>query len=103
MDQLDKKNLDHDIDPPASVHCADMKTLINSYIQQLVQIKWDVAVHVRDLFVMKPTPRPPKKFQHLTIAEEFPITQFRIDIPRPPRPIYCLEDPRLHVTIVTKC
>ena len=26
----------------ANVHYADLKPLVNSYIQQLVQIKWDV-------------------------------------------------------------
>ena len=78
MDQLDKKTLDHDKDPLKGVHCADLRPLINYYIQQLVQIKWDVAVHVRYLFFVKPTPRPPKKFQHLTVAEEFAITQLRI-------------------------
>ena len=52
---------------------------VNSYIQQLVQIKWDVAVHGRDLYFVKPTLGPPKKFQHLTRAEEVVITRLRID------------------------
>ena len=38
LDQLPKKTLAHDIDPPGSVHHADMRPLVNSYIQQLVQI-----------------------------------------------------------------
>ena len=56
----------------------DMKPLVNSYIQKLVQTKWDVAVHGRDLCLVKPTLGPPKKFQHLTRAEEVVITRLRI-------------------------
>ena len=52
--------------------------LVNSYIQQLVQIKWDVAVQGRVLYLLKPTLGPPKKFQHLTTAEALVITRFRI-------------------------
>ena len=64
--------------PLASVHYTDMKPLVNSYIQNLVQTKWDVAVHGRDLYLVKPTLGPPKKFQHLTRAEEVVITRLRI-------------------------
>ena len=67
-----------DIDPLASVHYTDMKQVVNSYIQKLVQTKWDVAVHGRDLYLVKPTLGPPKKFQHLTRAEEVVITRLRI-------------------------
>ena len=42
------------------------------------QTKWDVAVHGRDLYLVKPTLGPPKKFQHLTRAEEVVITRLRI-------------------------
>ena len=49
---------------------------LHSYIQKLVQTKWDVAVHGRDL--VKPTLEPPKKFQHLTRAEEVVIIRLRI-------------------------
>ena len=77
VDQLAKETLDQDIDPLASVHHSDMKPLVNSYIQQLVQIKWDVAVHGIDLYLVKPTLGPPKKFRHLTRAEEV-ITRLRI-------------------------
>ena len=49
VDQSAKESLDHDIDPLARVHYADLKPLINSYIQQLVQIKWDVSIHGRYL------------------------------------------------------
>ena len=48
------------------------------HIQTLVQTKWDVAVHGRDLYLAKPTSEPPKKFQHLTRAEEIVITRLRI-------------------------
>ena len=78
VDQLAKETLDHDIDPLVGVHYADLKPQVNSYIQQLVQIKWDVAVHGRDLYFVKPTLGPPKKFQHLTRAEEVVITRLRI-------------------------
>ena len=49
VDQLAKETLDQDIDPLASVHYADMKPLVNSYTRKLVQTKWDVVVHGRDL------------------------------------------------------
>ena len=78
VDQLAKETLDQDIDPLANVHYTDMKPLVNSYTQKLVQTKWDVAVHGRDLYLVKPTLGPPKKFQHLTRAEEVVITRLRI-------------------------
>ena len=78
VDQLAKETLDQDIDPLASVHYTDMKPLVNSYIQKMVQTKWDVAVHGRDLYLVKPTLGPPKKFQHPTRAEEVVITRLRI-------------------------
>ena len=78
VDQLAKETLDQDIDPLASVHCTDMKPLVNPYIQKLVKTKWDVAVHGRDLYLLKPTLGPPKKFQQLTRAEEVAITRLRI-------------------------
>ena len=56
VDQLAKGTLDQDIDPLASVHYTDM---VNSYIQKLVQTKWDVAVHGRDLYLVKRTLGPP--------------------------------------------
>ena len=37
VDQLAKETLDQYIDPLASVHYRDLKPLVNSYIQQLVQ------------------------------------------------------------------
>ena len=78
MDQLTKETLDQDIDPPASVHYTDLKPLVNSYIQQLVQTKQDVAIHGGDLYLVKPTQGQRKKFQHLTKAEEVVITRLRI-------------------------
>ena len=78
MDQLAKETLDHDIDPLGTVHFADLKLLVNSYIQREVQIKWDVSVHGRDLYLLKPTLGPSKRFRHLTRAEEVVITRLRI-------------------------
>ena len=66
------------LDPLASDHYTDMKPLVNSYIQKLVQTKWDVVVHGRDLYLVKPTLGPPNKFLHLTRAEEVVITWLRI-------------------------
>ena len=53
VDQLAKEPLDQDIDPLASVHYTDMKPLVNSYIQKMVQTKWGVAVHGKDLYLVK--------------------------------------------------
>ena len=73
VDQLAKETLDQEIDPLASVHYTELKPLVNSYIQQ-----WDVAVHGRYLYLVKPTLGQPKKFQRLTRAEEVVITRLRI-------------------------
>ena len=78
VDQLAKEPLDHNIDQLANVHHAYLKPLVNSYIQQLGQTKWDVAVHGGDIYLLTPTLGPPKKFQHLTRAEEVVITRLRI-------------------------
>ena len=78
VDQLAKETLDQEIDPLAGVHYTDLKPLVNSYIQQLVQTKWDVSVYSRDLYLVKPTLGQPKKFQCLTRAEEVVITRLRI-------------------------
>ena len=64
VDQLTKETLDQDIDPLASVHYTDMKPLVNSYIQKLVQTKWDVSVHGRDLYLLKPTEEVPAPNQN---------------------------------------
>ena len=80
VDQLAKETLDHGIDPLTTVHFADLRPLVNSYIQhqQEVQIKWGVSIHGRDLYLLKPTLRPPKRFRHLTRAKEVVITRLRI-------------------------
>ena len=80
VDQLAKESLDQDKDPRASVQYTAMKPLVSPYIQKLVQTKWDVAVHGRDLYLVKPTLGPPKKFQHLTRAEEVVITRQTLTI-----------------------
>ena len=77
VDKLAKETLDPDIDPLASVHYTDIKPLVKSDIQKLVQTKWDVAVHGRDFYLVKPTLGPPKKFQRLTRTEEVVITRLR--------------------------
>ena len=48
------------------------------YTQQLVQIKCDVAVHDRDLYLLKLILGPPKKLQYSTRAEGIAITRLRI-------------------------
>ena len=78
VDQLAKETLDHAIDQQSNVHHVDLKPLVNSYVQQLVQIKLDVVVHGRDLYLLKPTQGPPKKFQCLTRAEEAVMIRLRI-------------------------
>ena len=78
VDQLAKETLDHDIDPQTTVHFADLKPLVNSYIHKEVQIKWDVSIHGRDLYLLKPRLGPPKRFLHLPTAEEVVITRLRI-------------------------
>ena len=78
VNQLAKETLDHVIDPQATVHFADLKPLVNSCIQREVQIKWDVSIHGRDLYLLKPTLGPSKRFRHLTRAEEVVITRLQI-------------------------
>ena len=60
------------------VCCVCAKASRTYLIQQLVHIKWDISVHGRDLYLLKPTLGPPKKFQYLTRAEEVVITRLRI-------------------------
>ena len=55
-----------------------LKPLVNSYIKKEVQTNWDVSIHGRHLYLVKPTLGPPKKSQHLTRAEEVVITRLRI-------------------------
>ena len=77
----------------ATVHFADLKPLVNSYIQREVQIKWDVSIHGRDLYLLKPTLGPSKRFRLMTRAEEVVITRQRIGHKIPysvPRTTDCL-------------
>ena len=53
-------------------------TRINLRNVKEAQTKWDVFIHGRDLYLVKPTLGPPKKFQHLTRAEEVVKTRLRI-------------------------
>ena len=76
VDQQAKETLDHDINSLTTVHYADLKPLVNSYIKQEVQTKLDVSIHGRDLYLVKPALGPPKKF--LTRAEKVVITRLRI-------------------------
>ena len=69
---------EHDIDPMESIHYADLKRLVNTYTQQLVQIKCNVAVYGRDLYLLKRTLGLLKKFQLFTRAEEVGIIRLRI-------------------------
>ena len=69
-----RETLDQDINM-ASVHYTDWKPLVNSYIQQLDQTKWDVAVHDRDLCHQHWCHR---RNQHLTRDEDVVITRLRI-------------------------
>ena len=78
VDQLAKETLEHDKDSLATVHYADLKPVVNSYIQQEVQIKWDVSIHGKHLYLLKPTLGPPKKLKHLTRAEQVVVTRLRI-------------------------
>ena len=93
----------HDINPLVGVHYADFKPLVNFYIQQLVQIRWDVAVHGRDLYLLKPTLGPPQKLQHLTRAEEVVIIRLILSHIKPPSLLSCPEDRQLLVIIVVRC
>ena len=102
VDQLAKETLDQDVDPLATVHSADLKPVVNSYIQQEVQIKWDVFIHDRDLYLLKQTLGPPKKFKHPTRAEEVAITRLRLATPKPQYHTSCPEDRQLLVSIVAR-
>ena len=87
VDQLAKGALDHDIDPLTTVHCRFETT---SKLLQEVQTKWDVSIRGRDLYLVKPTLGPPKKFQHLTRAEEVVITRLRIGHTKPTKSSHIL-------------
>ena len=57
VDLLKQDTLDQDIEPLVTVHYADRKPLVNSYIHQWFQIKWDVTVHDRANEVVITWPR----------------------------------------------
>ena len=85
VDQIAKETLDQDIDLLASVHYADLKPMVNSYIQQLVQTNstscpaW-IRPNTRDLYAPRPNgtrgmtrpPAPPValKVEEAMISEE---------------------------------
>ena len=78
VNQLAKETIDHDKYPLTRFHYADLTPFVSSHIQQLVQIKWDVSIHSRDRYLLKPTIGPPKKFQYLTRAGEVILTRLWI-------------------------
>ena len=102
VDQLAKKTLDQDIDQLASVYSTDLKPLVNSYIQQLVQIKWDVAIHGLYLYLVKPTLGNQINSSTKPELKRLWSSDFELAILRPPSPISCPEDHRLFVTTVVK-
>ena len=53
---------------------AGLKPLVNSCIKPEVETKWNGSIYGRDRYLLKPTLGPPKKFQHLTRADEIVIT-----------------------------
>ena len=59
VDQLTKDTLDHDIGTLANVFCADLKPLVNTYMHEFVQTRWDVSGHGKYLYLLKPTLGPP--------------------------------------------
>ena len=60
-----------------------VQQLINFYIQQEGYIKWDVSLHGRELYQLKPTLGSRNKFQYLTRAQEVVITWLRLGLSRP--------------------
>ena len=57
--------------------CSHVSPLFHT-LKMLIMITQSVAVHGRDLYLVKPTLGPQKKFQHLIRAEEVVITRLRI-------------------------
>ena len=70
--QLAKGTLDQD----TGVYYTDVRPLVNSYTQQLDHTKSHVAVHDRDLYLVKPTLGPRKKCQHIARAQGMVNTRF---------------------------
>ena len=77
-DKLAKESLDLNIDVLLGIYHADLKPQVNAYLQQLTQVKWDVEVHGRDLYLLKANLAPPDRYKHLKRAEEVAMTRLRI-------------------------
>ena len=77
-DKLAKKSLGLNIDALLGIYHADLKPQVNAYVQQLTQVKWDVEVHGRDLYLLKANLAPPDRYKHLKRAEEVAMTRLRI-------------------------
>ena len=77
-DKLAKESLGLNIDALLGIYHADLKPQVNAYVQQLMQVKWDVEVHGRDLYLLKANLAPPDRYKHLKRAEEVAMTRLRI-------------------------
>ena len=77
-DKLVKESLDLDIDALLGIYHADLKPQVNAYVQQLMQVKWDVEVHGRDLYLLEVKLAPPERYKHLKRAKEVAMTRLRI-------------------------
>ena len=77
-DKLAKESLGLNIDALLGINHADLKPQVNAYVQQLTQVKWDVEVHGRDLYLLKANLAPPDRYKHLKRAEEVAMTRLRI-------------------------
>ena len=77
-DKLAKESLGLNIDALLGIYHADLKPQVNAYVQQLMQVKWDVEVHGRDLYLLKANLAPPDRYKHLERAEEVAMTRLRI-------------------------
>ena len=77
-DKLAKESLGLNIDALLGIYHADLKPQVNAYVQQLTQVKWDVEVHGRDLYLLKANLAPPDRYKHLKRAEEVAMTRLRI-------------------------
>ena len=58
-------HMTHKVHPILKRHYADLKALVNTYIQSLAQTKWDVSVHGRNFYLWKPNVGTPKKYGYL--------------------------------------
>ena len=90
-DKLAKESLGLNIDALLGIYHADLKPQVNAYVQQLTQVKWDVDVHGRDLYLLKANLAPPDRYKHLNRAEEGA---------KPPKAILSPVDPQQSATTV---